>query len=139
MGNDLQRSSLLLLLPQSRSKMLGIVTQCSCLLSVLVQVTANSANGLEDNCDVRAIRNNDHEDSYKAWYSFMRYTDEGALLSIGLCMTYHEGEGTFGMMHLFTTNRTCCSLVHSPLLAFAFLKAWWPARQAVQRFGPLIQ
>ena len=77
--------------------MLGIVTQFSCLLSILIQVNANSANGLEDNCSVGAIRKNNHEDSCKAWYSFMRCTDEGALLSIGHCMTYHEGEGTFAM------------------------------------------
>ena len=63
-------------------------------------MTANSANGLGDNCSVRTIGKyfEAHEDKCEAWYSFMRCTNEGALLSIGHCMTYHEGQGTFAIL-----------------------------------------
>ena len=63
-----------------------------CLLPLLVQLTANPANGLWGNIRIRKYEG--HEDGCKAWYSFMKCTNEGTLLSIGHCMTYNEEEGT---------------------------------------------
>ena len=72
-----------------------------CLLSLLVQWIANCvcANEFGTNTSVKSsIRKHEsHGDGCEAWNIFMRCANEGALLSIGHCMTYHEGQGTFAM------------------------------------------
>ena len=74
--------------------MLGTIIQYW-LLPLLVQSTASPANGLWGNSRIRKYE--DHEDGCEAWYSFMKCTNEGTLLSIGHCMIYNKGEGTFAI------------------------------------------
>jgi hypothetical protein len=62
-------------------------------------LTAHPANGLGSNSySTSSVAKSDHEDGgCEAWFSFMKCTDEGTVLSIGHCMSYKEGEGTFAM------------------------------------------
>ena len=76
-------------------KMFSTVTQY-CLLLLLVFITAFPANGLVGSSNVRTIRKYEGHDC-EAWFSFMKCTDEGTVLSIGHCMTYSQGEGTFAI------------------------------------------
>ena len=77
--------------------MLGTIAQY-CLLLLLIQLTAHPANGLGSNSNSSVRKHHGHANACEAWFSFMKCTDEGRpILSIGHCMTYEEGEGTFAM------------------------------------------
>lgn len=77
-------------------KMSGTVAVC-CLLSLLVQLTVHHAYGLGESSDSSVRRIRKYEGGCEEWSSFMKCTEEGTLLSIGHCMTYREGEGTFAI------------------------------------------
>ena len=82
-------------------KMLVTVMQNYLLLLVAVLMIANSINGLGDYSSIRSIGqkfdDEGHEGDCQVWYSYIKCTNKGTLLSIGHCMTYHEGQGTFAI------------------------------------------